>query len=116
MPFLFSNLAQSKVRPAVCLADAGRDDWILCQVTSQPYGDPHAVALDKPEFASGGLKVASHARPGKVFTANRALVITSVGKLTDTAFQRVLDAVVNSCSQVGGRRSHYLGRLTSRCT
>ena len=39
----FSDLSQSKVRPVVCLADAGRGDWVLCQITSSPYGDPAAV-------------------------------------------------------------------------
>ena len=41
--FPFSDLSQTKLRPAVVLADAGRGDWILCQVTSNPYGDPRAV-------------------------------------------------------------------------
>ncbi len=36
--FPFSDLSQTKLRPAVILADAGRDDWMLCQVTSKPYG------------------------------------------------------------------------------
>ena len=42
VPFPFSDLLQAKVRPAVCLAAAGRGDWILCQITSNPYGDPAA--------------------------------------------------------------------------
>ena len=43
VPFPFSDLSQSKVRPAVCLAAAGRGDWVLCQITSSAYGDPAAV-------------------------------------------------------------------------
>jgi mRNA interferase MazF len=50
VPFPFSDLSQSKVRPAICLADAGRGDWVLCQITSNPYGDPAAVLLDTPDF------------------------------------------------------------------
>ena len=45
VPFPFSDLSQSKLRPSIVLADAGREDWILCQVTSNPYGDPRALAL-----------------------------------------------------------------------
>jgi mRNA interferase MazF len=33
--FPFSDLSGNKLRPAVVLADAGRDDWILCQITSK---------------------------------------------------------------------------------
>lgn len=94
VPFPFSDLSQSKLRPAVCLADAGRGDWVLCQVTSSPYGDPAAVPLDTPDFASGGLLVASFARPGKLFTAHGGLVVRSIGVLTPPAFQRILSAVV----------------------
>jgi mRNA interferase MazF len=38
--FPFSDLSWSKLRPAVVLAHAGGVDWVLCQVTSNPYGDP----------------------------------------------------------------------------
>jgi mRNA interferase MazF len=77
VPFPFSNLSHSKVRPALCLADAGRGDWVLCQITSSSYGDPLAVPLDAADFASGGLLVASFARPGKLFTAHAGLIIRS---------------------------------------
>lgn len=102
VPFPFSNLSQSKVRPAVCLADAGRGDWILCQITSSPYGDPAAVALDAADFASGGLLVASFARPGKLFTAHSGLMVRSVGRLTDAAFQQILDAVIHLLRSTAG--------------
>ena len=94
VPFPFSDLSQSKVRPAICLANAGRGDWVLCQITSSPYGDPAAVPLDAPDFASGGLLVASFARPGKLFTAHTGLLVRSVGVLNSVAFSRVLSAVI----------------------
>ena len=94
VPFPFSDLSHSKVRPAVCLADAGRGDWVLCQITSSPFGDPAAVTLDASDFASGGLLTASFARPGELFTAQAGLMVRSVGILTSTAFARVLSAVI----------------------
>jgi mRNA interferase MazF len=94
VPFPFSDLSQSKVRPSVCLADAGRGDWVLSQITSSPYGDPAAIPLDASDFTSGGLLVASFARPGKLFTAHAGLMVRSVGVLTPVAFARVLSAVV----------------------
>ena len=50
VPFPFSVLSRSKLRPALVLADAGRGDWILCQVTSNPYSDPRAVRLSATDF------------------------------------------------------------------
>ncbi|MGH7962761.1 MAG: MazF family transcriptional regulator [Candidatus Binatia bacterium] len=72
--FPFSDLSRTKLRPAVVLADVGRDDWILCQVTSKPYGDARAIALTGESFATGSLRMTSYARPEKLFTANRDLV------------------------------------------
>jgi hypothetical protein len=37
VPFPFSDLSQSKLRPAVVVANAGRGDWVLCQITSNRY-------------------------------------------------------------------------------
>ncbi len=38
--FPFSDLSTSKLRPALILASAGGTDWVLCQITSNPYSDP----------------------------------------------------------------------------
>ena len=80
--FPFSDLSRSKLRPAVVLADAGRGDHVLCQVTSKPYGDSTAVVLDSTAFASGSLQLTSYARPGKLFTASSDLMTGHVGVLT----------------------------------
>ena len=59
VPFPFSDLSQAKVRPAGTLAAVGRDDWILCQITSNPYGDSRALRLTDEDFALGALRVVS---------------------------------------------------------
>ena len=82
--FPFSDLSQAKLRPAVVLADAGRGDWILCQVTSNPYTDPGAVRLVDQDFSSGGLQRESFARPGKLFTADYHLMTRQVGIIKHT--------------------------------
>jgi len=92
--FPFSDLSRSKLRPAVVLADVGRGDYVLCQVTSTPYGDSSAVKLDQTDFASGSLAVTSYVRPGKLFTASTDLIRSEVGTLKADALTRVVDAVV----------------------
>ena len=92
--FPFSDLSRTKLRPAVVLADAGRGDHVLCQVTSKTYGDSVAVVLDDTAFASGSLRVISYARPGKLFTAASDLMTGKVGTLTPEAQSRIVDAVV----------------------
>lgn len=92
--FPFSDLSQSKLRPAVLLADAGRDDSILCQITSNPYGDPQAIEIAPDSFAEGSLNRVSYARPGKLFTAHRSLMAAQAGILQADKFNQLIDAVV----------------------
>ena len=94
--FPFSDLSETKLRPAVVLADAGRGDAVLCQVTSKPYGDPVAVTLEEADFVSGSLSLTSYARPGKLFTAtaSRELITAKVGTLKPEALTQIVDAVV----------------------
>ena len=92
--FPFSDLSRTKLRPAVALASAGLDDWILCQVTSNAYADARAVEISDPDFLMGGLQRTSYARPGKLFTANRSLVVAEVGTLKGESFELIIEAVV----------------------
>ncbi len=70
VPFPFSDLSQAKLRPALVVADAGHDDWVLCQITSNAYTDRTAIELSDADFQSGSLRLTSFVRPGKLFTAN----------------------------------------------
>ena len=101
VPFPFSDLSQSKLRPAVVLANVGRGDWVLCQVTSSPYADAKAIRLTNSDFEKGSLRVVSYARPGKLFTANQELLVSEVGILNNKAFNRLLDAVVGVLRPTG---------------
>ena len=58
-------------------------------------GDALAIGLDQSAFASGSLRVTSYARPGKLFTASRDLVVSQVAVLKPDLFNRVVDAVVD---------------------
>lgn len=90
--FPFSDLSQTKLRPAVVLADAGRGDYVLCQVTSKPYGDTSAIELHDGAFASGSLRILSYARPAKLFTANQNLIASQVGSLKAKALRLITQA------------------------
>lgn len=75
--FPFSDLSGSKYRPALVLGDPGRGDFILCQITSNPYADPFAVELAASDFTEGSLQRVSFARPGKaVYRASESLECT----------------------------------------
>lgn len=92
--FPFSDLSQSKLRPALVLADAGRDDWILCQITSRPYSDDTAVAITSDDFELGSLQRVSFIRQNKLFTANTSLIAGSVGQLKKATYQVVVERLI----------------------
>ena len=50
--------------------------------------------MENTDFRGGSLRVVSYARPGKLFTANQELLVSEVGILSGTAFDRVLGAVI----------------------
>jgi mRNA interferase MazF len=77
------------------LAEAGRGDWILCQITSNPYSDHRAIPLSEEDFDTGSLRRNSYARPGKLFTANQELLVARVGELKEESFKHIIAAVVD---------------------
>ena len=95
VPFPFSDLSRAKLRPAVLLAEAGRGDWILCQITSNPYGDSQAIMLTNASFITGSLQLTSYARSAKLLTVNRDLMVTQVGTLKVGEFRRIVETVIN---------------------
>lgn len=53
------------------------------------------IPLDVADFTSGGLRLVSHVRPGKLFTANASLIVRSLGTLAPNSFERILMAVAD---------------------
>lgn len=96
MPFPFSDLSGTKQRPALIFADAGRGDWLLCQITSNPFSDPDAVRIDSSDLQTGSLTAVSFARPLKLFTADEGLIIKRIAILNDETFQKILAATINA--------------------
>ncbi len=92
--FPFSDLSQSKLRPAVVLADCGRADWLLCQITSNSYSDSRAIQLTDADFRTGSVRVVSYARPTKLFTAHQSLIAAEIAILHRTSLKRVRDAII----------------------
>ncbi len=94
--FPFSDLSDAKLRPAVVLAPAGRGDWILCQITSNPHSDPQAVKLTPATLSEGALASLSFARPTKLFTAHESLASKRVAILKDATFKEIVQATIEA--------------------
>jgi len=94
VPFPFSNLTDTKRRPALVLCRLDGDDLILCQITSRQVQDRDAIPLEDKDFASGGLRQPSNVRPNRIFTADRALVLYRAGNLNARKLSEVVDGLI----------------------
>ena len=94
LPFPFSDLSRNKLRPALILARAGHEDWIVCQITSNPFGDKRSIPIASSDFSSGQLQHISYVRPGKVFTAHESLISAVVGTLKPEVLTAIRNAVI----------------------
>jgi mRNA interferase MazF len=93
-PFPFSDLSATKKRPAFVVAGFTGDDILLCQITSQAISDQYAIPLLESDFASGGLRQASHIRPNRLFTADSNIILYRAGIVTEAKCQEVIAKIV----------------------
>ena len=99
VPFPFSDLTQSKRRPALVLAALKGDDLILCQITSRNVRDEYAVQLDDADFENGSLNRPSNIRPSRLFTADRHILLYKIGRLKKQKIVKVINKAVEILRQ-----------------
>ena len=99
VPFPFSNLMDTKRRPALVIAVLPGDDLILCQITSQTVRDAYAIALDTSDFEMGTLNKSSNIRPNRLFTADRQIIQSKIGTLKVEKLKIVIDQLIEILRQ-----------------
>jgi mRNA interferase MazF len=87
IPFPFSDLKGSKIRPAVVLCH-NKLDVTICFITSElKWKTKFDVSL-LPSYGNG-LKAASLIRVGKIATINSDLILGELGELTDIEISKM---------------------------
>ena len=98
IPFPFTDLTGSKKRPAFLVADLPGNDVIVCQITSKSKSDPFAVLLESQDFTTGCLPVDSFIRPNKIFTADKSLILSTAGHISEEKMHNVLNKIISIVS------------------
>ena len=93
IPFPFSDLSDSKRRPALVVAKLRGDNVILCQITSQKRIEQYNIDLQNKDFTSGGLSLASYVRADMLFTGNTRTIIKRAGRLNKTKILEVVNKI-----------------------
>jgi len=88
--FPFSDLSNSKLRPALVLADWGGEDIILFQITSKNKNDPFTISLKKEDFIGGSLPLDSFVKVNRLFTADKSIIERKAGLIGDSLMKEVI--------------------------
>ncbi|MEK6679517.1 MAG: type II toxin-antitoxin system PemK/MazF family toxin [Nitrospirota bacterium] len=94
VPFPFSDLTQSKRRPAIVISALDGDDLILCQITSHSIKDNYAILLNDKDFEAGSLKQSSNVRPNRIFTADSHIVLYRIGNIKQDKLNKIIERIV----------------------
>ena len=97
------------------LADCERNDWLLCQITSDPYADTRAIQLTEKDFLTGLRRATGFAGQTKLFTAKQSLIAPpAIGVIHNASSIGSQTSLFISCDQkpdfiAQTRRLHKLG-------
>ncbi|RLI76007.1 type II toxin-antitoxin system PemK/MazF family toxin [Archaeoglobales archaeon] len=92
VPFPFTDLSASKLRPALVLHEGDRDvvvAFISSKIPPQPAESDVIVTKNHPEFPLTGLKVDSVIKLDKIATLSKNLIIGEIGEVGKTIREEV---------------------------
>ena len=88
-PFPYTNLSETKKRPALVVAKLKGKNIILAQITTVKREDEDLISLSKNDFASGFLEHDSFVMPSIITTAEGSSVLYKIGKLRQEKIKEV---------------------------
>ncbi|MDJ0617709.1 MAG: type II toxin-antitoxin system PemK/MazF family toxin [Calothrix sp. MO_192.B10] len=99
--FPFTDLSQTKLRPAVILwVDSAKNEITLCFISSQNVNnltsEEFAILDSDEDFATTGLRISSKVRVTRLATINRLLVIRRLGQLTTKHIQKLNEIMIKA--------------------
>ena len=105
VPFPFTDLSQTKLRPGVVLwAEPKGQDVTLCFISSQKVDSlaryEFAIDGNDPQFSIMGLKVTSKVRVTRIVTLERRLLQRKLGRLGNQLMEN-LDRALKHAFQLG---------------
>lgn len=91
--FPFSNLASTKVRPAVVLSNdkynRSSEDFVAVPLTSNLKLRDYAILVTSDELESGKLVVDSKAKVGMIFSVSQRLVRMKIGRIRVEVHEKI---------------------------
>lgn len=93
LPYPFSNLEGSKVRPALVVSNNHFNrksaDCIMVPLTTVIKNEPYSVIIEQENLRSGKLLRPSRIKADKIFTVEKELIVMKIGTLNEDTFDDV---------------------------
>ena len=93
VPFPFTDLSNSRKRPALVLSNLEGNDIIICEITSVIRKDNYVVQLENKDLELGKLRTKSIIRLNRIVTLHKSKISYKFGKINDSKLQEVLKKV-----------------------
>ena len=102
--FPFTDLSQTKLRPALILySNSTTNDITLCFISSQNINnltlEEFAIKDSDAEFSDTGLRISSKVRVTRIATLNNSLIVRRLGKL-GTQYMEILNKTLKQAFQL----------------
>ena len=102
LPFPFSNLKQSKVRPVIILSNDKHNkksnDIVVMPVTSNLQQTNYDILITNDNLDKGNLITDSRIKVDKIFSVEKKLIKMKIGKIDKQTFSKIttlLSSLVN---------------------
>jgi len=97
LPYPFSNLEGSKVRPALVVSNnefnKKSDDCIMIPLTTMIKNEPYSTIIEQKNLSFGKLLKTSRIRADKIFCVEKNLVKMKIGKLKNSSFEKIREEI-----------------------
>lgn len=98
LPYPFSDLEGTKVRPAVIISNEifnkKSDDCVVIPLTTVIKDEPYSVIINQENLCSGKLLKSSRVRADKIFNVKKSLVIMKIGIINDKTFEKIKNEII----------------------
>ena len=95
LPYPFTDLRESKVRPALVISNENvnnkSDDAVMIPLTTVIKDEPFSINISQNDLDSGKLLRISRIKIDKIFTVEQKLVLKKIGSLNNNTFKKVKD-------------------------
>ena len=97
VPVPFTNLKESKQRPAIIISNdvrnAKNDDIIICGITSNIRDEPYSIIIEQKDMNEGNLHFTSRIKADKIFTIHKNIIKRKLGRINKIILEKTKEEI-----------------------